>query len=221
LERFLLGAWLFAPSTALAAGAERTASKVTVPGEPAIQVFVTRQRHDDGGVTVRLIASGVAERPQALTLYAGGGDDDSPGDAALKGVKAQPFQLPDGQRAVRVDLKFVIPGRTNDFQTDTTLIGFAGKPHKLAQLRTRVERDRSKVCREVKETQLRFSSDKPTKLEATTALGLEPALGDDDLPIDKGCRGKSPMGRVVYQLDREKFVQVDPPPSRSGDDGED
>jgi hypothetical protein len=214
----VVGLLLVAGAPAAGAPAERTLATLTFAprvGKTTVKAWVTRKRLDDGGVVVRLVADGVGDKAQALTLYQGGGDDDGPSDDLLKAVKAQAFDLPDGEKAVRVDLRFLVPGSKNDFQTDTYLVGFAKKTHKLVELRTRLEHDRSKTCREVKETQLRFSADQPIRLEALTSTVLDPALGDDDSPIDKSCRGKTPEARVVYKLTDDHFVPVDPPPGKT------
>jgi hypothetical protein len=193
------------------ADAERTVVKLEFPfqdgGRAAkVEARVTRQRMPDGGAQVKLVTHGLAPKPQSLTLYAGGGDDDGPSDKAIRQIKAQAFDMPDGQKAVRVDLEFVVPGSKGDLQTDTTLIGFVGKPHKLLEIETGGQKARSRTCRETRETQIRFSAGKPMLVEALTTMTLESALGDDDLPVDKACNGKRQLGRTVYHWESEKFV---------------
>jgi hypothetical protein len=194
---------------------ERTVARVTFPfkdGDRSVKVeaSVTRQRVGDGGVQIKLITQGLSPRPQALTIYAGGGDDDGPSDKAVREVKAQAFDMPDGQKAVRVDLTFVMPGTKGDLQTDTTLVGFVGKPHKLLELPTGTQKARSRTCKETRGTSIRFSPPgTPLQLEASTTLLLESALGDDDLPVDKQCTGTRPVARSLYRWEKDRFVALD------------
>jgi hypothetical protein len=201
------------PSGRAAADAERTVAKLAIPAgktTKAMEAWVTRKRADDGGVQVRLVTQGPGSKAQALTIYSGGGDDDGPSDKAVREIKAQAFELPDGQRAIRIDLRFVIPGTKSDLQTDTTLVGFEGKPHKLLELTTGSDKPRSATCRENRETQIRLSpAGKPLRIEALTVLTLDPALGDDDLPVDKTCKGRKPVSRQLYRFDKDRFVEME------------
>jgi hypothetical protein len=192
------------------ADAESTVAKLEFPfkdGARQVKVAatVTRQRMPDGGVRVKLMTAGLTPKPQALTIYAGGGDDDGPSDKAVRQIKAQAFDMPDGQKAVRVDVEFVVPGTKSDLQVETSLVGFVGKPHKLIEMQTGGQKARSKSCKEMRETQLRFSAGPPMLLEAVTTVTLESALGDDDLPLDKACHGKRQLERDVYHWDNKKF----------------
>ena len=73
----------------------------------------------------------------------------------------------------------------------------------------RRDRDRTKVCHEVEEATL--SLEKDGRLTATSVSALESELNDDDLPIDKTCKGKHPNGKIVWKWDGETFLQIDPP----------
>jgi hypothetical protein len=190
---------------------ERTVAKCQVApaeGQKPIDVWVTRTRDSEGGVVIKLIARGVGPKPQALTIYSGGGADDGAGDDEVQKVSAKAFDLPAGKKGVRVDFSFRIPdGKKNDEQTDTTLVGFGGgKTHKLIELRTRRYRDRSKICREGEEVALAVDGN---DLVAGTSQKTEPELGDDDLPIDKTCKAPRGIAKKKYVWKNEKFVDPD------------
>jgi hypothetical protein len=191
--------------SATAFAEDKTVAKLTLA---PYEVWVTRARAADGGLTLKLIAKGVGPKPQALTLYQGGGDDDGLSDSDLKTVKASPFELPGGQKGVRVDLTFRVPdGKKQDEQTDTMLVGFMGKTRKLVELRTRLAKDRTKICRDSEETAL--SLDDKGNLVAATVHKGESALGDDDLPLDKNCRGRSGVQKKTYKWADDKFIDPD------------
>ena len=209
---FLVSIFLFA-STAHAE--DKTVAKLSLAnGEnfPAIDVWVTRAAGKDGSLVVKLIAKGVGAKPQALTIYQCGGDDDGAGDAEVRGIKASAFDLPGGKKGVRVDLVYRLPdGKKKDEQTDTTLVGFGGgKTHKLLELRTRLAHDRSKVCRESEEIALALEGD---ALAASRSLKLDSALGDDDLPLDKSCKSPRGVAKKLYKWANEKFVDPDDAPA--------
>src|SRR5262245_18453790 len=91
---------------------DRTAAKVSLqpmPGRPPMEVWLTRSRGQDGSLVVKLIASGVGPRPQALTIYARGGDEDGPGDDDVRGLSLKVFDLPKGVKAARVDFSHRVP----------------------------------------------------------------------------------------------------------------
>lgn len=195
----------FALLTSVAHAQVRTVAKLKLD---TVEVWVTRARFPDGGLTVKLIAKGVGPKPQALTIYHGGGDDDGAGDAEVKAIEASALPLPDGQQGVRVDFTFRVPdGRKNDEQTDTTLVGFQGKTHKLLELRTRLSHDRGKNCREGEETQLAL--DAAGNLVASTTQNAESALGDDDLPLDKTCRAPRGAAKKSFKWSGDKFVDAE------------
>jgi len=190
---------------------ERTVAKAQVaaePGKPPVEVWVTRQRDEEGGVVIKLVAKGVGPKPQALTLYTGGGADDGAGDAEVRKIAASPFDLPGGRKGVRVDFTYRIPdGRKKDEQTDTSLVGFGGgKAHKLIELRTRLARDRSKLCREAEEIALSLEGDQLIAIVGRKAL---PELGDDDLPIDKTCKAPRDLFKRRYPWKDEHFVDAE------------
>ncbi len=189
---------------------EKTVAKCQVPGEAGkpLDVWVTRTRDSEGGVIIKLIARGVGPKPQALTIYTGGGADDGAGDDEVQKIVAKPFDLVGGKKGVRVDFSFRIPdGKKKDEQTDTTLVGFGGgKTHKLIELRTRHYRDRSKICREGEEVALSVEGE---ALIAATSQKTEPELGDDDLPIDKTCKAPRGVAKKKYPWKDEKFLDPD------------
>jgi hypothetical protein len=192
---------------------ERTVAKLQVAGGPGeadkpIEVWVTRAKDSEGGITVKLIAKGVGPKPQALTLYSGGGADDGAGDAEVKQITARPFELPGGKPGVRVDYSFRLPdGKKKDEQIDTILVGFGGgKTHKVFELRTRLSRDRSKLCREGEEVALSLDG---KGLVAATTRTAEPVLGDDDLPLDKTCRAPKGAVKKSYPWKGDRFIDLE------------
>jgi len=195
--------------------ADETAAKVTVPVEPdkKVDVWVTRARGDDGSLTLKLIARGLWPKPQSLTLYQGGGDDDGYGDDDVKKVTAHTFDVGGGKKIAKVEITYKPPdGKKVDEQTDTILVGFDGKTHKMLELTTRRSRDRSKVCRET--DQIDLAADGPT-LTASRHLVREAALGDDDLPIDKSCRSPKEVAKKYFKLTGGQWVESDGPPAEA------
>src|SRR3954447_9235038 len=85
---------LLVASPALAA--DKTVSKLAFTGAKSapVEVWLTRADAADGGLVLKLIAKGIGPRPQALTLYTGGGDDDGPGTGELKGLTAKLMEVP-------------------------------------------------------------------------------------------------------------------------------
>lgn len=212
---------LSATSVAFAAkptSAEKTVAKFAVTrakGAP-INVWVTRERDSEGGIIVKLVAQGAGAKAQAVTVYEGGGADDGAGDAEVKDIVAKAFALPGGAPAVRVDVSYRVPdGRKKDEQIETILIGLEGKPHRLLELVTYSMRDKTKTCREGVSTQfaVRAGAGGAVDLLASTTVAVEPALGDDDLPIDKTCKAPAGASRVIYRLKGDAFEQIDPPPA--------
>lgn len=202
-----------------AVAAEKIVAKLTLQRSagdlPNIELQLTRARGADGSLTIKLVAKGVGERTQTLVIYEGGGDDDGFGDDDLRAVKLAELELPGGQKGARVDLvHHIADGKKSDERTDTTLVGLGGnKVHKALELVTRTARDRSKVCRELEETSIAIAGD---KLTATTQLKRDPALDDDDLPIDKTCRSPSGSVKKVYGWAEERFA--DEKDEAEGDD---
>jgi hypothetical protein len=174
------------------------------PGKPSVDVWLTRGVDDDGGLTIKVIARGVGPRPQALTIYSGGGGDEGPGASDARSINAKVFELPAGRKAVRVDFTFQVPeSRTREVQTDTWIVGFAGKTHKLLPepLRTRFSSDRSKVCREREETTLTAEADaQGVVLVAARTENVDAVYGEDDLPVDKSCRAQPGVDKKAYRL---------------------
>jgi hypothetical protein len=203
---FRLSAFFFVSSLLVSSAhaQERTVSKLSIP---PLEVWVTRARSSDGGLTIKLVAKGVGPKPQALTIYQGGGDDDGPGDAELRALTASAVDLPAGKKGARVDVTLHPPdGKKNDERTETTIVGFDGKTHKLLELVTRVGRDRSKICREFQETALTVAG---ADLVGVTSTRRESALGDDDLPLDKNCRSPNGAAKKVYKWATDHFVDAD------------
>lgn len=196
-----------------AAFADETAAKVTVAVEPGktVDVWVTRARGDNASLTLKLIARGPWPKPQALTLYQGGGDDDGYGDDDVKKVTAHSFDVGGGKKIAKVEITYKPPdGKKVDEQTDTILVGFEGKTHKMLELTTRRSRDRSKVCRET--DQIDLAADGAT-LTASRHLVREAALGDDDLPIDKSCRSPKDVAKKFFKLSGGQWIESDAPPA--------
>jgi hypothetical protein len=203
----------------LASANERTAAQLTVSpgtGKAPVEVWVTRARDGAAGVVVKLIAKGVGPKAQALTLHRGDGDDDGPGDASLKSVSATPFELGGGAQAVRVDLVFLSTGGgPRDTETQTLLIGFEGRTHKLFTLETRRARDRSKVCREISETAL--ATDAAANLVATTRRRTIQIYGEDDQPIDKSCVAPAEATTATFKWAGDRFAGGDEQASPSSE----
>jgi hypothetical protein len=195
---------------------ERTLFKLAVTvGEKPIDVWVTRGDRDDGGLTLRLLAKGVGPKAQSLTLYTGGGDDDGPGGDELKRVTAKVVELPAAGKVVRVDFSYRLPG-LHDEETHSTWVGFDGRTHRVLELVTRKLHVRSKQCKEIEETTLLGEQGESAGgLTAATRLRTEAALGEDDLPMDKKCRGDF-TSRAVYRWTGEKYVAATPVPSDGG-----
>src|SRR5687767_2524582 len=108
-------ATLFANLLAAQPAVEKTLLKLGLTvGDKPIEVWVARADSDDGGLSLRLIAKGVGPKPQALTLYTGGGDDDGPGGDELKSVTAKVVELPQAGKVVRVDFAYRLPGQRDE-----------------------------------------------------------------------------------------------------------
>jgi hypothetical protein len=194
-----------------AAAADRTVQKLTVG---KAEVWLTRADADDGGLVIKLIAKGVGPRPQALTIYSGGGDDDGPGTAEVKGLTAKLMEVPAAGKLVRIDFAYQIPGTTSE-QTETTLIGFEGKTHKMLSLVTRKSGTRNPQCKELWDTALSGEGDElDGRLVALKKLKVIPVRGDDDEPLDKGCVPEKPT-RTVYRFTGERFADTTTVPSPS------
>ena len=204
----------------------KLALKAPRGGKP-LSATVTRSRDADGGAIVKLLAEGVGPRPQALTLYTGGGADDGAGDDDLLSIEARQMPLPDGAPAVRVDVRYRVPdGRMRQEEVETFLVGFDGKTHKLLSLLTLQMKDRSKArtCREGVRSQLEFraADGGAVELVASSTRAVEPLLGDDDLPIDRTCKAAPGVSRVIYRMAKGQtaFEQIDPPPPPAEEDEE-
>ena len=107
-----------------------------------------------------------------------------------------------------MDFEFQVPGSKKYRQVDTYLVSFEDAPHLVLDTTTRRERDRTKVCHEVEEASLHLEKD---RLTASSASALESELNDDDLPIDKTCKGRHANGKIVWKWDGDTFIQIDPP----------
>jgi len=168
---------------------DRTVQKLTFTEKSGpVEVWLTRADASDGGLVVKLIAKGVGPRPQALTLYTGGGEDDGPGGGEVKSLSLKLIEVPALGKVVRADFAYQIPGSTGEEQTETTLIGFGGKTRKLLELVTRRTHQRNKNCREVEETALTPEGDDlDGYVAAARKLKVVPVRGDDDEPLDPGC----------------------------------
>ena len=218
--RRLLLALTFASSGLVASGllagtahaAEQEAATLELGGR---QVTVHRARMADGGLKLSLSLADKAKKkkPQSVTLYEGGGDDDGPSDKNFRSVDLQAFALPDGSRSVRVDFEFLAPGEKKHRQVDTYIVSVDDGVHVAAEVTTLRERDRTKRCHEVESTSL--SMTKEGRLIARPTSALESDLDDQDNPIDKQCVGKHPGRPVTYKFDGEKFLQIDPLPSKA------
>ncbi len=192
--------------------AEREVAALELGGKPPLELSVVRQRLPDGGLKLRLLVSEKGgKKPASAVLYEGGGDDDGPGDKAFRGATIEPYPLPGGKRGVRVDFEFQVPGSKKHRQVDTYLASIDGAPRLVLDATTRRERDRSKACHEVEQATL--AQDKEGRLFVRPTSALESELNDDDLPIDKGCKGKQAGRQVTYKFDGETFLQIDPPPA--------
>jgi hypothetical protein len=188
-----------------AAAADKTVQKLTL-NSGKLEVWLTRADAEDGGLLVKVIAKGVGPRPQALTIYSGGGEDDGPGGGEVKSLAAKVIEVPSAGKLVRVDFAYQIPGTTEE-QTETTVIGFEGKTKKLLQLITKKTHTRNKNCKEVWDTQLSGEGDPiDGQLVALQKLKVIPVRGDDDDPLDTTCVSQKPE-RKVYRWNGEKFEE--------------
>ena len=215
--RRLLVALAFTSSgfvTAAAHAAEQEAAALELGGQRAATVTVYRARTGDGGLKLRLslVDKARKKKPQSVTLYEGGGDDDGPSDKNFRSVDLQAFALPDGSRSVRVDFEFLAPGEKKHRQVDTYIVSVDDGVHVAAEVTTLRERDRTKRCHEVESTSLVMT--KEGRLIARPTSALESDLDDQDNPVDKQCVGKHPARPVTYKFDGEKFLQIDPLPSK-------
>jgi hypothetical protein len=202
---------LSVPALAAAPSADKEVAASELAGKPALQLSVLRQRLADGGLKLRLsiVHKGDKKKPALVTLYEGGADDDGPTDKAFRSASVEPFALPGGHRGARVDFEFQVPGSKKHRQVDTYVVSLGDAPRLVLDTTTRRERDRTKVCHEVEEAQLILEKDGKLFVRPTSVLESE--LNDDDLPIDKTCRGKHPGPATTFKWDGETFLQIDPP----------
>jgi hypothetical protein len=203
---------------AAAPAGERTVAKLSIapskPGAAAVETWVTRGRTDDGGIVVRVVAKGVGPKPQSLTVYNSEEEDDGVLDEDVRALGAKVIDLPGVGKLLRIDITYRWPESGKKVEhTDTTLVGFDGKTHKLLELRTRVQRDQPKRCRQLEETTFagELVDDAP-RLVTTTVQRAQPTLGDDDLPVDKTCVAPTGAQRKIYRFKEGKFVVDEPPP---------
>jgi hypothetical protein len=198
-----------------ARAADKTVAKLVLTvGAKPIDVWLTRADTEDGGLTIKVIAKGVGPRPQAITLYTGGGEDDGPGGGEIKSLTLKPFDVPAAGKLVRVDFSYQIPGHTDE-QTDTTIIGFQGKTKKLLELTTKRTRTRNKHCKEVEENALTAEGDDlDGYLVTNRRLKVIPVRGDDDEPLDPGCVSQKPEKKQL-RWNGERFVDPQPQPTPS------
>ena len=206
-------------SAGAAPPSEKEVAAVELGGKAPVALSLLRARQSDGGLKLRLLVSpkdgkpdpkAAKKKPVSVMLYEGGGDDDGPSDKAFRNGAIEPFTLPGGQRGVRVDFEFQVPGSKKYKQVDTFIVSLEDTPRVVLESTTHRERDRSKVCHEVEDTALVLEKD--GKLFVRPASVLDSDLNDDDLPIDKTCRGKRPGPQITYKFDGETFLQIDPPP---------
>ena len=178
------------------AAPDRTVAKVTLTGarNAPIEAWVTRADAEDGSLVVKLIEKGVGARPQALTLYRGGGGDDGPGSADFRELTAKVVDLPMAGKAVRVDFSFQVPGTTEE-KTETTIVGFSGKTHRLLQLETRL---------------IPEGDEMEGRLVSERHIVATPALGDEDEPLDLTCVSTK-AERKVYRFTGEKYLETSEP----------
>lgn len=190
---------------------EKEVAAAELAGKAPVALSVVRVRLADGGLKLRLVVTPKGDKkakPASVTLYEGGGDDDGPSDKAFRAVSIEPFGLPGGRHGARVDFEFQVPGSKKYRQVDTYLVSLDG-PRLVLDATTRRERDRSKVCHEVEEAKIVLEKD--GRLFVRPVSVLESELNDDDLPIDKSCRGKQAGQQTTYKFDGETFIQIDPP----------
>ncbi len=201
-------------SVALAAPSEREVANTELGGKPALTLSLLRTRQPDGGLKLRLVVTNKVDKkakPQSVTVYEGGGDDDGPSDKAFRSASIEPYTLPRGVRGARVDFEFQVPGSKKYRQTDTFLVALGEAPKLVLEATTHREHDRTKVCHELEEATLTL--DKDGRMFVRPVSVLESELNDDDLPVDKTCRGKHNGQQITYKFDGETFLQIDPPPA--------
>jgi hypothetical protein len=195
---------------AAAAPAEKEVASLELGGKTPAALSLLRQRQADGGLKLRLVITIQGDKkPKSVTLYEGGADDDGPTDKSFRSATVVPFTLPAGKRGARVDFEFQVPGSKKFRQVDSYLVSVDEAPRMVLDVTTRREKKRTKACHEVEEATLTLDKD---KLFVRPASTLESELDDDDLPIDKTCRGKQAGQQITYRFDGDKFFQIDPPP---------
>jgi hypothetical protein len=220
---FSLGLSLSSVVASAAGPKEKPISRLTLDGEDdqAIDLVLVRVVASDGGLTLKLVVRGIAPKPQTLVIYQGGGEDDGAGEEHFRGAALRAFELGGGQAGARVDFTYQAPdAKRRDELTDTTIVGFVGgKPKKLFELRTRRGRDRNKNCKEAEETRLAVEGAGAERtLVATTVQTVDPVLGDDDLPVDKGCRAPKGAQKKIYKWVDGKFVDPEAADDEESDD---
>lgn len=195
------------------AGPEKEVAATELGGKVPVTLTVYRQKQSDGGLKLRMaIGAKGDKKPKSVVVYEGGADDDGPTDKSFRNVTVEPFALPGGKRGARVDFEFQVPGSKKHHQIDTFVVSIdEEKPRVVLEATTRRERDRTKVCHEVEDASLVL--DKEGRLFVKPVSALESELNDDDLPIDKTCRGKRPGQTITFKWDGETFLQIDPPPA--------
>lgn len=195
----------------LAAPAEKEVATLELSGKTPVTLTVLRQRLSDGGLKLSLRIAGKGDKkPRTVLLYEGGADDDGPTDKSFRSATVEPFALPAGKRGARVDFEFQVPGSKKHRQVDAYLVAIEDAKL-VVEATVRRERDRTKACHEVEEAGLTLEKD--GRLTAASTSALESELNDDDLPIDKSCKGKRPGAKIVWKWDGETFLQIDPPPA--------
>ena len=117
------------------------------------------------------------------------------------------MDVPAVGKIVRVDFGYQIPGTTEE-ETQTTLIGFGGKTHKVLELITKRTHQRNKNCREIWETGLTGEGDElDAEMVAQKRLKVIPVRGDDDEPLDQGCVPQK-NERIVYRWNGDHFAET-------------
>ncbi len=199
-----------APAAGSAAPPATTFARLSFPVDASgaeISTWILRAPQADGSAQIAFHATGAAKPLQPLVVVPFARDAHAIADAEISEIKTQAFELPDGQRAVRIDTRLAAAGGAE--RTETTLVGFRGDElHRLLEISSGSARSRSASCREVTETSLRFSAPgRPVVLEAMTFMRLEP-VPDAGAP-DATCTGKRPVKRSLFKLDGDRLVEIE------------
>ncbi len=202
---FLLATLLISATAMASFELVATVNISPAPGKPKVDASLLRARREDGGIELSIRLKG-----QTTSVYSSGGDDDGPSDKDVRSVSVSPFSLPGGKKILRIDMIYRAPDATADEENGlSVLVAIDDKPSRMVEIETVTRRKRSKTCREITEIALAAQDrNGGTVLVATTGKTADPALGDDDLPIDKTC--KAPPGKTesIYRLVGGKFIDT-------------